>query len=121
MLGMQGIFSQLTTLDINVDKNKLEIERLIHKMIIGMVHSESVRIADTCQREMIFLIRSRVPNNLNIKDLDLEGIKNQIKIISDEIASTPPESKNPRKRAVVRRSFLRRITFFLSDIWPFGE
>lgn len=104
-----------------MDKNKLEIERLIHKMIIDMVHSDSVRIADTCQRELIFLIRARIPSNLNIKELDLEEIESQLKIIPDEITSTPPKSKNPHKRAVVRRSFLRRITIFLSDIWPFGE
>ncbi|ACR13574.1 hypothetical protein TERTU_0789 [Teredinibacter turnerae T7901] len=28
---------------------------------------------------------------------------------------------DPKKRAVVRSSFLGKIKEFLSDIWPFGE
>ena len=104
-----------------MNKNKLEIERLLLKEIINEVHNESTRISDSCQREIILLVRSRVPEGKSKEELDLNEIKSPIEKFSEKIHSAAPKSKNPKKRAVVRRFILENIKNFLSDIWPFGE
>ncbi|MEZ9944018.1 hypothetical protein AB4331_03585 [Vibrio breoganii] len=104
-----------------MDKNILDIERQIIKAVISRVHDESNRISDTCQRDIALLVRSRIPEGKTWEELDHNYINNLIDEFSKKLHKNTPESKNPKKRAVVRRSILRGIKKLLSDIWPFGE
>ncbi|MFL0797318.1 MAG: hypothetical protein K6L73_07485 [Cellvibrionaceae bacterium] len=104
-----------------MDKNKLAIERIILKEIINKTHNESIRISDSCQKDILLLVRSRIPEGKKASDLDLKEIRFLVNEFASKIHKAAPESKNPRKRAVVRRSILESIKSFLSDIWPFGE
>lgn len=104
-----------------MDKNQLDIERHIIKEIIGRVHDEKTRISDTCQREITFLVRSRIPKGKTWEQLDHQEISHLIEEFSKKLHREAPESKNPKKRAVVRRSILDGIKKLLSDIWPFGD
>uniref|UniRef100_A6W321 Uncharacterized protein n=1 Tax=Marinomonas sp. (strain MWYL1) TaxID=400668 RepID=A6W321_MARMS len=104
-----------------MDKNKLAIERHIIKEIIDRVHDDQTRISDTCQREIIFLVRTRIPNGKAWEELDHKEISYLIEDFSKKLHQEAPESNNPQKRAVVRRSLLSGIKKLLSDIWPFGE
>jgi hypothetical protein len=104
-----------------MDKNVKEIERQIIKAIISRVHDESTRISDTCQRDIALLVRARVPEGKTWEELDHDEINCLIDEFSKKLYKEGPESKDPKKRAVVRRSILRGIKKLLSDIWPFGE
>ncbi|EGR3366077.1 hypothetical protein ABMX69_22090 [Vibrio vulnificus] len=104
-----------------MDKNQLDIERHIIKEIIDRVHDEQTRISDTCQRDMAFLVRSRIPKGKTWEELDHLEIRHLIEEFSKKLHQDVPESKNPKKRAVIRRSLLSGIKKLLSDIWPFGE
>ena len=104
-----------------MDRSKLEIEREIVKKIIHEVHDQTTRISDSCQREIILLVRARIPRGKTWEELDHNEIKFLINEFSKTLHKEVPKSKGHNKRAVVRNSILDKIKRLLSDIWPFGE
>ncbi|WP_041590044.1 hypothetical protein [Teredinibacter turnerae] len=104
-----------------MDKNKLELERAIFKEIVEAVHDESTRISDSCQRDIIHLVRDRIPEGITKDTLDRKKLRKLVIKFSEQAKENAQAPIDPKKRAVVRSSFLGKIKEFLSDIWPFGE
>lgn len=104
-----------------MDKNVKKIERQIIKAIISRVHDESTRISDTCQKDIVLLVRARVPEGKTWEEFDHVEINSLIDEFSKKLHKEAPKSNDPKKRAVVRRSILKRIKKLFSDIWPFGD
>jgi hypothetical protein len=98
-----------------------DVERWILNRIIKEVHDDSIRLSDTGQRELHFIIRTRIPSSVTSKQLNREEIGTHIERFAREIRENAPKKPNKNRRAVVRKSLIDKLTALFSDIWPFGE
>ncbi|HEV7667569.1 MAG TPA: hypothetical protein VGS22_03530 [Thermoanaerobaculia bacterium] len=103
-------------------ENREDLERRLVTEILRSVHSDSMRIADSAQRDLHFLIRERIDSLLaSGKKVDAASIRASIQEFSERIRQSASEIGEADRRLVLRKSFIGRVIKFFERTWPFGE